>query len=209
MLKEVKKDTAVNFKLLHRMIDYQLFDIDRGTINTMQELEVYAENTRSLMLYINLHLLRIDDTRANLIASHLGRAIGICDILKKAPYFIAVNRGYLPVDVMMKHNVQNDKIYRRQDTESIVAEEFYDMVLEIASYAKKHLQIARTVIEKADSKEPVPEHMHRAFLLAQEVEYWLVLLEKKNFNVFDEEVRANSYVTVPYAMHTAAKAGKF
>jgi len=65
------------------------------------------------MLYMNLHLLGINDQRANLIASHLGRALGICDILKKSPYYIAVNRGYLPVDVMMKHNVQNDKIYRR------------------------------------------------------------------------------------------------
>ena len=57
MLKHVNQDTQVNFKLLHRMIDYQLFDIERGSINTMNELEVYAENTRSLMLYFNLHLL--------------------------------------------------------------------------------------------------------------------------------------------------------
>ncbi len=105
MLIEVKKNSRVNFKLLHRLVDYQLFDIDRGSVNTMQELEVYAENTRSLMMYMNLHLLNIDDERANLMASHLGRAIGICDILKKAPYYIAVNRDYIPVDVMLKHNV--------------------------------------------------------------------------------------------------------
>ena len=61
MLGEVKSNTRVNFKLLHRLVDYQLFDIDRGSINTMQELEVYAENTRSLLLYLNLHLLNIDD----------------------------------------------------------------------------------------------------------------------------------------------------
>ena len=61
MLKEVKKNSRINFKLLHRLVDFQLFDIDRGSINTMQELEVYAENTRSLMLYMNLHLLNIDD----------------------------------------------------------------------------------------------------------------------------------------------------
>ena len=61
MLKEVKKNSRINFKLLHRLVDFQLLDIDRGSINTMQELEVYAENTRSLMLYMNLHLLNIDD----------------------------------------------------------------------------------------------------------------------------------------------------
>ena len=89
MLKEVHSQTPVNFKLLRRLVDFQLFDIDRGEIQSMQELEVYAENTRSLMLYMNLHLLRIDDANANLIASHLGRALGICDILKKSPYYIA------------------------------------------------------------------------------------------------------------------------
>lgn len=139
MLGEVKRNSRVNFKLLHRLIDYQLFDIDRGSITSMNELEVYAENTRSLMLYMNLHLLNIDDPQANAMASHLGRALGICDIIRKSPYYIAVNRGYLPVDILLKHNVQQDKIYKRQDKESIIADEFYDAVLEIAAYARKHL----------------------------------------------------------------------
>ena len=135
----------MNFKLLHRLVDYQLFDIDRGSLNSMKELEIYGENTRSLMLYMNLHLLGIDNSQANLVASHLGRALGICDVLKKAPYYIAVNRQYIPIDVMMKHNLSSEKIYRRQDTESIIAEEFFDVVLEVAAYARKHLEIAREI----------------------------------------------------------------
>lgn len=145
MLGEVKRSTKVNFKLLHRLVDYQLFDIDRGSLNSMKELEIYGENTRSLMLYMNLHLLGIDNSQANLVASHLGRALGICDVLKKAPYYIAVNRQYIPIDVMMKHNLSSEKIYRRQDTESIIAEEFFDVVLEVAAYARKHLEIAREI----------------------------------------------------------------
>ena len=82
--------------LLGRIVDFQLFDIDRGNISTMSELEVYAENTRSLMLYMNLHLLGIDNAQINLAASHLGRCLGICDVIKKTPYYIAVQRGYLP-----------------------------------------------------------------------------------------------------------------
>ena len=97
------------------------------------------------MLYMNLHLLSIDDQKANLIASHLGRAIGICDILKKTPYYIALNRGKLPLDIMARHNVFNDRIYNRVGGESIVIDEFYDVVLEVAAYARKHLQIARAI----------------------------------------------------------------
>ena len=114
------------------------------------------------------------------MASHFGRAIGICDILKKAPYYIAVNRDYIPVDVLLKHNVQKDKIYRRQDTESIIAEEFFDVVLEVAAYARKHLQIARQLQDEtlAQSQEgkALPKNTHRALLLAQECDYFLELL---------------------------------
>lgn len=95
-------NSKINYKLLGRMIDYQLFDIERGDMNSMTELEVYAENTRSLLLYLNLHLLRIDDSEALTTASHLGRCIGICDVIKKLPYYLALHRGYLPRDVLYK-----------------------------------------------------------------------------------------------------------
>jgi NADH dehydrogenase [ubiquinone] 1 alpha subcomplex assembly factor 6 len=111
----------------------------------MKELEVYAENTRSLMLYMNLHLLGIDDKRANLAASHLGRALGICDVLKKTPYYLAVHRGYIPTDILMKHNLFFDRIYSRVGGEGIVVDEFYDVVLELSAYAKKHVQAARAI----------------------------------------------------------------
>ena len=120
MLQEVKNNTKVNFKLLHRMVDYQLFDIDRGDITTIQELEIYAENTRSLLFYMNLHLLSIDDKKANLIASHLGRAYGICDIIKKSPFYIAHSRSMMPLDIMARHDVVTDRIYSRTGGESIV-----------------------------------------------------------------------------------------
>ena len=78
------------------MVDYQLFDIDRGDMQSMTELEVYAENTRSLLLYLNLHLLKIDNSDALTAASHIGRCVGICDVLKKTPFYLACRRGYLP-----------------------------------------------------------------------------------------------------------------
>ena len=84
------------------MVNYQLFDIDRGDINTMKELEVYAENTRSLLLYMNLHLLRIDNPDALSTASHLGRCIGICDVIKKIPFYLAKHRSYIPTEVLLK-----------------------------------------------------------------------------------------------------------
>jgi len=72
----------------------------------MTEMEIYAENTRSLMLYLNLHLLQIDDSNALTAASHIGRCLGICDILKKMPFYLGVHRGYLPQDILLKVSQQ-------------------------------------------------------------------------------------------------------
>ena len=68
----------------------------------MTELEIYAENTRSLLIYMNLHLLKIDDADALTAASHIGRCLGICDVIKKTPFYLAVHRGYLPQDLLLK-----------------------------------------------------------------------------------------------------------
>jgi phytoene/squalene synthetase len=86
-----------------------LFDIERGDIQSMKELEVYAENTRSLLLYLNLHLLCIDDANAILAASHIGRCLGICDVIKKIPFYIAKHRNYVPVEMLAK--VRFDTMY--------------------------------------------------------------------------------------------------
>lgn len=84
------------------MVNYQIFDIERGDIRTMKELEVYAENTRSLLLYMNLHLLKIDDSNALAAASHIGRCLGIIDVIKKIPYYLAKHRSYIPTDILLK-----------------------------------------------------------------------------------------------------------
>jgi hypothetical protein len=120
------------------MINYQLYDIERGDIQTMKEMEVYGENTRSLLLYTNLHLLRVDSSEALLAASHLGRCLGICDVLKKIPFYLAKHRCYIPTEVLLKvsfahstmqHNLYFEKVWDSR-REGIVAEEFYDVVLE-------------------------------------------------------------------------------
>ena len=129
----------------------------------MTELEVYAENTRSLLLYLNLHLLKIDDPNALTAASHIGRALGICDVIKKLPFYLGVHRGYLPQDILLRNNVYFDRMWTK-NFDGIMSEEFFDVVLEVASYAKKHLELGRSFQGK------LPKDTHLAFLLAIEAE---------------------------------------
>lgn len=132
-------------------------------MQSITELEVYAENTRSLLLYLNLHLLGIDDSNAISAASHIGRCLGICDVLKKIPFYLGVHRGYLPQDILLKNNVYFDRMWSK-NFDGIMSEEFYDVILEVASYAKKHLEIGRSFQSK------LPKDTHLALLLAMEAE---------------------------------------
>lgn len=169
----------------------------------MTELEIYAENTRSLLLYMNLHLLKIDDANALSAASHIGRCLGICDVLKKTPFYLAVHRGYLPQDLLLKNNVYFDRMWSK-NFDGIMSEEFYDVILEVAAYAKKHLELGRSYQEKS-----LPQHSHRAMLLAIEAEIFLKELEEHNFNIFDPNFRKKSFVKTPWAIAAAAKKGYY
>lgn len=102
VLQHAKLHSSMNFNLHQRLVDFQLYDIERGDMQSITELEIYGENTRSLMIYLNLHLLKIDDSNALTAASHIGRCLGMCDVIKKMPYYLGVHRGYLPHDILLK-----------------------------------------------------------------------------------------------------------
>ena len=78
-------------------------------------------------------------------------------------------------NVKNKHNLFYDRIWSRQGEEAIVADEFYDVILELAAYAKKHVEAAR----KIHKENPLPPHAHRALLLALESDIFLEKLENK------------------------------
>lgn len=66
-------------------------------------------------------------------------------MIKKTPYYLAVRRGYIPIELLLKHNLFFDKIWSKVGGEGIVSDEFYDVILELAAYAKKHLEASRAV----------------------------------------------------------------
>lgn len=188
---------------LFRMIDFQFFDIDRKTtLNTIEDLEIYAENTRSLLIYLNLNLLEINDPHTFLVASHVGRAVGIVDVLKKLHTLMRIDINILPKEIVVKYVGSTSLLYDRRGD---VNERFYDVILEIAAYAKKHLEIARNLAKSS----PIQKNAHVALLLAVEASYWLDELEKFNFDALHLDLRNISTFVVPRMILKAGKRGEF
>lgn len=69
---------------------------------TIKDMETYAENTASTLLYLQLESLGVRDVSADHAASHLGKAIGIATLLRALPFHASRRRLVLPAQVTAK-----------------------------------------------------------------------------------------------------------
>ena len=199
-LKETLKITGIRKDTLFRLIDFQYYDIERhGEIQNIEELEIFAENTRSLIFYLTLNLFHIDDKDAFIAASHLGRGIGMVDVLKKMPSLLKMHINQLP-EIITKNGASS---YNLWDRHGQIKEELFDSVLEVAAYAKKHIEIARTYNGK------LPKNTNLVFLQAVESYQWLLDLEKYNFDIFEPNLAKLSTYGIPREMIDFGKKGLF
>lgn len=202
ILKEAIKKTPIKVDTLFRMIDYQFYNLERRSqISNMEELELYAENTRSLLIYLNLNLLNIKDENAYIVGSHVGRGIGLVDVLKKFTTLIKLNINMLPRSLVEKYNATGVELWDRHGNSK---EALFDIFLEIAAYAKKHLEVSREMSSKLQKG-----NAHVAFLQVEEALNWLSKLEQCNFNLFDESLKRISSFTIPRKMMALGKQGKY
>ena len=201
LLKESFKQTGIRKDTLFRMIDFQFYDLEKtGEITTMEELEIFAENTRSLLLYLTLNLFKIDDRDTFIAASHIGRGVGLVDCLKRLPGLQKLNINQIPVTLVNKYGASFINLWDRHGN---IQDQFYDCILEIASYAKKHIEIGRTY------KDKLPKNANVAFLQAVESYEWLLTLEKYNFDVLEPKLSRISTRTIPKKMMEMGKKGEY
>ncbi|GMP70425.1 hypothetical protein CsSME_00029282 [Camellia sinensis var. sinensis] len=121
---------------------------------TIEELEQYAEDTVSTILYMILQAGGIKSTAADHAASHIGKASGLLFLLKSLPYHASRSRqfSYIPAKVATKHGLlvnQGGQMEICGDSRECLC----DAVFEMASVANSHLQkaheLAGTVPEEA------------------------------------------------------------
>lgn len=192
LLKETLKTTSIRKETLFRMIDFLFFDMERnGEIYSIEDLEIFAENTRSLLIYLTLNLFQVDNQDAFIAASHIGRGVGIVDCLKKMPALIKMNINQIPVDLISKNGASIISLWDRHGT---IKDSFFDCVLEVAAYGKKHIEIGRSFRDK------LPKNTHIAFLQAVESYDWLLELEKYNFDVLEPNLQRLSTSSAPRKM---------
>ncbi|KAJ7413276.1 hypothetical protein WISP_91926 [Willisornis vidua] len=110
-------------------------NLDDRPYRTIQELETYAENTQSALLYLTLEMLGVRDIHADHAASHIGKAQGIVTCLRATPYHCTRQKVFLPMDICMLHGVSQEDFIRGKQEKNV-----RDVIYDIASQAHIHLE---------------------------------------------------------------------
>ncbi|XP_034029804.1 NADH dehydrogenase (ubiquinone) complex I, assembly factor 6 isoform X2 [Thalassophryne amazonica] len=158
---------------LLRIITDREKDLDDKAFRNLQELENYAENTHSSLMYLLLECLGVKDVHADHAASHIGKAQGIVTCLRATPYHCSRRKVYVPMDLCMLHGASQEDFIRGSREQKV-----RDVVYDIASQAHVHLQHARS-FSHSISAAAVP-----AFLQTVVLEDYLQRVRKVNFDVF-------------------------
>ncbi|XAR52019.1 15-cis-phytoene synthase [Bertholletia excelsa] len=168
---------------LKRSIEARIKDAQREVSDipkTTEELEKYAEDTVSTVLYLTLQSGGITSTVADHAASHIGKASGLLLLIKSLPYHASRNRlfSYIPADVASKHGLLENRGGQpeiRVDDRGALS----DAVFEMASVANAHIKKAR---ELAGT---VPAEARPVLLPAVPSQVLLDSLSRVQFDVFD------------------------
>uniref|UniRef100_A0A8V5FIL8 NADH dehydrogenase (ubiquinone) complex I, assembly factor 6 n=1 Tax=Melopsittacus undulatus TaxID=13146 RepID=A0A8V5FIL8_MELUD len=120
---------------LMKIIDEREKNLDDRAYHNIQELEKYAENTQSALLYLTLEMLGVRDVHADHAASHIGKAQGIVTCLRATPYHCTRQKVFLPMDICMLHGVSQEDFIRGKQEKNV-----RDVIYDIASQAHIHLE---------------------------------------------------------------------
>ncbi|XP_048254967.1 NADH dehydrogenase (ubiquinone) complex I, assembly factor 6-like isoform X2 [Haliotis rufescens] len=165
-------------KWLTRIIEARAHNLSDQGYRNMEEVEAYAENSVSSITYLLLECLGIKNVHADHAASHIGKTQGLVTLLRSTPYHASRSRVYLPLDLIVKHKISQEKIIRGRDDQAVK-----DVMYDVACTAHKHLATARSLTED------VPKEASLVFLNTVVCEWYLKALQNCDFNVFDSRLQ--------------------
>ncbi|KAG5889008.1 hypothetical protein JTB14_033938 [Gonioctena quinquepunctata] len=168
------------------LISCRKSSLELSSFKNLEELEKYAEQSVSNVLYLILEGCGVRNVNADHAASHLGKAQGIIQQIRSIPHAKRINFIPVPQDMLIKHNVSQEEVIRAKGSERLS-----ECTFEIASRAYQHLVKSRNLLEK------VPKEAKTALLPAVPVSIYLDRLQKVNYDVFHSSLQQRSWKLLP------------
>ena len=194
-LAEIMQHRPLTRYRLQRIISTKEEEILRDDpLNDLNDLEELAEGIYSQLLYLQLEAAGIADKNADHAASHVGKAIGLAHLLKDTAQQAQRHRSFLPEDLCEKHGIDPGDLMKGEATQGL-----RDVIFEIASAAKAHLDIARGQMDS------VPAAARPLLLPALPAGLYLSALEKCDFNVYDGSLAKGGFSPLRYMLELKYK----
>ncbi|CAO3693686.1 unnamed protein product [Umbelopsis ramanniana] len=165
-----------------RIINEREENLEDPQFMTIKDMEKYAENTASCLLYLQLESLNVRDVNADHIVSHIGKMIGITTLLRSIPFHASQKRLVLPAEITAKHNIVQEDVFRQGHAEGLE-----DAVFDVATAAHDHLLTARSMLKS------VPPAAMPVILSAVPCAQYLAKLEQHNFNAFEPKLQVRNW----------------
>lgn len=181
LLASVLAHYKMNKSWFMRLISTRERTLTHPGYTNLADLESYAENTYSTVLYLTLSAYPLKSLTMDHLASHIGKAAGICAVLRGFPLlaFPSASTHHanptgtlaqlppsnrqgvitLPLDVMSGAGVREEDVYRQ----GAAATGLKDAVFAVATRASDHLITARSMLQSIKRSEDAGhpyEHEH-------------------------------------------------
>ncbi|CAN0334501.1 unnamed protein product [Ascophyllum nodosum] len=205
-----------------RVLDARMVDLEQAQPETLVEMETYAENTASSLLYLSLEVAGIrvgsgpGTATLGHAAGHVGKAVGICTFLRAlaqpstARGQEVVDTCILPMDVMRKNTLRHTVLERGPQSPE-ESQALSECVFDVASVAKGHMDAAAEALEtaRAESGGKLPTGAFAALLPGVRAAWYLETLQKFNFEAFDESLRPRSPLWFQWRLAKAMMSERF
>ena len=163
--------------------------MDDKAYRNIQELENYAENTQSSLLYLTLEILGIRDLHADHATNHTGKTQGIVTCLRATPCHGSRRKLFLPMGICMPCGVSQEDFLQKSQNENV-----RDVVCDTASQAHLHLKNARSF------HESVPVRAFPAFAQTAALEDYLKKIRQVDFDLFHPSLQQKN-ILLPLSLY--------
>ncbi|XP_058817645.1 NADH dehydrogenase (ubiquinone) complex I, assembly factor 6 homolog [Topomyia yanbarensis] len=185
VIREIKKaidDHKLTKRYFQRIISSRLNTNLRFV--TTKQLEEYVDDSVSTVLYLVLEAHGVRNVHADHVASHLGKAQGIINLLRSIPCQERRNVVPIPQEILMQHGVSQERVLRNQKDDKGVEE----VVFQLAGVAHRHLEHARNLWGS------VPKQVRPVFLPAVATGRFLERLRRANFHLTDPRLAQSDFL---------------
>lgn len=109
-----------------------------NSFESIEQMENYAEKSVSSVYYLLLESSNVRNVHADHAASHLGKAQGLCHLLRGVPLSRQINLIALPQDLLLEHKVSQEDVIRGRKLDEIK-----EIAFNVATRANQHLEKVR------------------------------------------------------------------